>query len=83
MRERIEDLGRILELLNVCLNHELFDLISCRTKDFEEEFQNYSDQHKEDVLNSLAYGITYLEEKLTECLEIAKGEDYLNLHDDS
>jgi hypothetical protein len=80
MRQRVEDLGRLAVLINNLLDHHLFDenLLPSRSKDYWEWFSELSEDKKDEVLRSWAYGITDLKEKLYDMLAIAEGTDYLN-----
>ena len=78
MRERIEDLGRISVLIDKLLDHELFNLIVCRDKDFIDSFEALEEDKRDDLLHNLAYGISSVRDELYEILCIAKGTDPLN-----
>ena len=79
MRQRVEDLGRIAAILESLMDqHELFHLIQCREKDFVDHFEEMSEDKKEDLLHSLAYGISHLKNILYDVLIIAQGRDELN-----
>lgn len=76
--ERIEDLGRLRELLDQISEHELFSWKdrTVRDKDAEEWFLKLSDEEKGNKIHSLAYNISYVEEKISEAYLIARwGED--------
>lgn len=78
-KERIEDLGRLRELLNAITNHEIFELVEStgcrRPKDFTEQFETLTDERKEDLLHKLAYGLDSVHEKILECWIIARGDE--------
>jgi hypothetical protein len=74
-RERLEDLGRIRVLLEKLSEHEIFNLHHGRNKDFYDWFSVKSEEDKEDFLNKVIYAISYIEEKLSECILIARGHD--------
>lgn len=76
-RERLEDLGRIRVLLENMCEMDIFDLHYQfgRNKDFPEWFEEQSDERKDDILHKLIYGISDIEEKLCECILIARGHD--------
>lgn len=76
MRHRIEDLGRLLILLEAIANDSFFD-DPIRAKDFTEWFDARTPTEKEDVLHSLAYGKQRVHEQLAECILIARGQDDL------
>lgn len=72
-KERIEDLGRLAELLKVIDNLEVLELYNQRPKDFVEWFSTLHENRKYDILHELAYGIWNLHEKIAECEVIARG----------
>ena len=78
MRNRLEDLGRISVLIKQLMDCELFSLYSGRDKDFVDFFDEMSIEKQQDMLTGFVYGISNVEEKILEILEIANGEDYLN-----
>jgi hypothetical protein len=80
MRQRVEDLGRLAILIRNLLDHQLFDenLLPRRPKDYWEWFNELSDDRKDEILRSLAYGIENLKDKLYDMLGIAEGTDPLN-----
>ena len=80
MRQRVEDLGRLAVLLEHLLDHQLFqdEFLPRRPKDYAEWFGQLSEDKKDEVLSSWAYGIENLKEQIYEMLEIAKGTDSLN-----
>lgn len=82
MRQRVEDLGRLMVMIDQILIHSLFeDRPNVRNKDFEEWFYELKKEEQEATLHAMIYGISDIHEKLYECLEVAKGEDYLNERD--
>jgi hypothetical protein len=78
MRERIEDLGRLCVMTEKLLDHQLFHLITCREKDFLDVFEEMKEEQRDDLLHSMAYGISGVRDELYEMLSIAKGNDPLN-----
>jgi hypothetical protein len=74
-RQRIEDLGRISEIVKNLTEHELFEWKYCRDKDTAEWFLSLDDEKKFEIIHSLAYSITHLENKLYELYEIARYGD--------
>lgn len=78
MRERTEDLGRLMVLIDDLLDNGCFD-------DYQNEeafLCHYSDECEEifkDRLGKLFVDLESARELLYKCLEIAKGEDYLNI----
>jgi len=83
MRQRVEDLGRILERINVLLGHSVFDIMdTIRTKDYADSMMEKPDGQKWEAFNSVAYGLKSLEESLVEIYEIASGQDMLNSSDE-
>ena len=81
MRDRLEDIGRILILLENALNLDIFDEFPCRNKDFVEWVEELSEEKREEVLHPIPYKIQELQEKLYEMREIASGLDRLNNQD--
>ncbi len=78
MRERIEDIGRLCVMIDKLLEHELFNIITCRDKDFVDVFEEMQQEQRDDLLHSIAYGISSVRDELYEMLSIAKGTDPLN-----
>lgn len=80
MRQRVEDLGRLAVLLEHLLDHQLFneEFLPHRPKDYDEWFEQLSEDKKDEVLRSWVYGIENLKDQLYEMLAIAKGIDSLN-----
>lgn len=78
MRQRIEDLGRIMVMVKQLTDHELFDERPCRNKEFTEWFEEQTPEFKEEWLHQMVYRIANVEEKLYEIWEVATGQDYLN-----
>ena len=76
-KERIEDLGRIAELLRQSLNHELWDIKDTfsRDKDFADLFQSLPKEKQYDKLHELAYNMSSLREILNDVKMIADGEE--------
>ena len=76
-KERIEDLGRIAELLRQSLNHELWDIKDTfsRDKDFADLFQALPKEKQYDKLHELAYNMSSLREILNDVKMIADGEE--------
>lgn len=82
MRQRVEDLGRLLVLIQQILDREIFEP-SSRFKDHdyflgidnidEEEFEIYAQR-----VTTLIDHIKFIEEELYKCLSICKGFDLLN-----
>lgn len=72
-KERIEDLGRLAELLKVIGDLDVLELYNQCPKDFVDWFSTLHDDVKEDVLHDLAYGIRDVQEKVAECEVIARG----------
>jgi hypothetical protein len=78
MRERIEDLGRLCVMIDKLLEHDVFSLITCRDKDFVDVFCEMKEEQKDDLLHSIAYGISGVRDELYNMLAIAQGSDLLN-----
>lgn len=81
MRERIEDIGRLLVMTEALVDHELFTLITCRDKDFIDVFGEMKEDKKDDLLHSLAYSISSVRDQLYEMVSICRGTDLLNSSD--
>lgn len=77
-RQRIEDLGRILELVGRLMEEPIFELWQQRPKDFVDWFDEQEDSRRDDIVHEMAYGIRGVGEKLGAIYEIASGQDYLN-----
>lgn len=80
MRHRIEDLGRLSVLIQVLLEHDLFNkaLLPSRSKDYPIWFSEMSEDEKDETVRFFVYGIEEAREQLCCMLEIAEGEDALN-----
>lgn len=81
-RERVEDLGRLLVLLDNLAEHQVFDNIPMGAKRFQEWFFSRSEQEKGDIIHSIGYGLQSLKEGILGCWEIAVGDDDLNTRED-
>lgn len=78
MRERVEDLGRIAVMIDVLLDAELWEFYGGRNKDFEDYFEQQTDEKKSDLLHKMIYGLSYVKDKLYDISAIADGRDSLN-----
>lgn len=78
MRERLEDLGRIMVMVEKLLDLPLFESPNCRSKDFTEWFESLSEETRADFLHQLPYQIREVEDQLNEIVMIARGHDFLN-----
>lgn len=76
-RERLEDLGRIRVLLEYIGELNLFEIkpSSVRNKDFVDWFREQPEDNQDDILHNLIYRIDELNEKISECICIARGHD--------
>lgn len=74
-RKRIEDFGRIAEMLKQSKNEHMFDNYRGRLKDFPEWFFEKSREEQEELLYKMIYNITDLENVLCECYQIARWGD--------
>ena len=76
-KERIEDLGRIAELIRQVLNHDMWDIKDTfsRDKDFGELFQALPQDKQYDKLHELAYNMSSLRDLLYDVKEIADGDE--------
>jgi hypothetical protein len=73
-RERLEDLGVILEKVHQLTQHEVFDLYHGRKKDIHGWWASINEDLKEEFLHKIAYGLADVSEKIVEIWEIALGE---------
>lgn len=74
-RERIEDLGRLMVLLNQMTDSTLF-----ARRGAEEFVRYYKGATTDDDLYDLHHEIEVLKERIMDCWEIASGQDWLNEH---
>lgn len=74
-RERLEDLGRIRVMLENLSDNDIFEMYYGRTKDFPEWFREQTSDRQDDILHNVSYGIIEIENKLSECIIIARGHD--------
>lgn len=82
-RERIEDLGRLLAMLQQILEDAFFERDSnIRSKDFLDEFRSWSEEFQSDWISEEVYGKDRIKELLWECHSICCGQDRLNQSDD-
>jgi hypothetical protein len=83
MRNRLEDFGRILVMLNQVIESPLFSRKEhMRTKDFADYFFNWSADCQWEWVNRVAYEIEELKESLIQIANIAEGIDELNREPD-
>lgn len=76
-RERIEDLGRLAEMLRQIMKDTRFDLLGTPKYAFS-SFNALSDDEKFETIHDLAYFLDDLQSNVAECQSIAEGIDYLN-----
>jgi hypothetical protein len=81
MRNRIEDLGRIYEIIKDTLEQDIYYSYFLEEKDIRENFMKKPDHEQQQILETLISGIFYSKERLYEILSIAAGEDDLNYID--
>lgn len=81
MRERVEDLGRLCVMIEKLLKSDFFNLIPCRDKEFVDTFLEMEEEKREDLLHSIAYGISGVRDELYDMLCISKATDLLNMGD--
>ncbi len=75
-RERVEDLGRIAEIIDQINNQDnVFDTYQGRTKDFPQWFMNKTTDEQYDILYKIIYYIKGLESNLADCYQIARWGD--------
>lgn len=77
-RERVEDLGRILVMVDNLLELDVWDLLGPRPKHAVEQFLALSDSKKEDTIHKLAYELQGMHDRLSEVSCICSGWDDLN-----
>jgi hypothetical protein len=81
MRQRIEDLGRILAMLDKLYSDaNLFHIyLRCfRPKDYPEWWAKLTPEEQLGKVGEFVYGIEDMQERLAEIIEVAEGEDRLN-----
>lgn len=79
VRERVEDLGRILVVLEK--SHEFFDLLDrshLKLDNFIDYYSNEDSEKNEERLCELYTYIRNMENIVSECILIARGHDDLN-----
>jgi len=84
MRERVEDLGRILERLeDLYEEHPLFQRGNSprRPKDYEEWWGAMNEESKLEMVSTWVYAIQSLREEIGYLIEIASGQDIHNRED--
>ena len=84
-RERVEDLGRLLVLLESMCTHAIFEKFEMFSKHYcvEEYLNKLNDDQKSDFFESIRFWVNDLEGKIAECVLIARAHDDLNCsHDD-
>lgn len=78
-RERLEDLGRLSEIIEDILEDEVFTEDVIVAPDFETWFCHALPDQKVEFALKAGNALPHLEEKLRKALLIARGEDPLNL----
>ncbi len=75
-RERVEDLGRIAQLLHSISDNEVFEWTEGRrNKDAAEWFQSLPSVRQFDKIHSLAYSLSDMQDKISEAYQIARWGD--------
>lgn len=75
-KQRIEDLGRIAELLKTASDHDLFDWNNCkRPKDTVEWFFSLDQMRMEATIHALAYQCEDLMQIIVDAYQIARWGD--------
>ena len=84
MRHRLEDLGRLHEKLESISTHAIFEKFEMFSKHYcvEEYLKKLTDEKKSDFYDDLRHWVNDLEQKVTECLLIARAHDDLNSRED-
>jgi len=83
MRERVEDLGRLMVMIRHLLDQEIFNDLPIRKKDYYDWFIDKSEDQKQEIIEKWVYGISYVSEELYEMLSITQGHDHLNEKEES
>lgn len=78
MRSRLEDLGRIMILVENLIDLEVWDAFNDKPKRSPEWFKSLSEEQRDDAIRKIAYGMESVKEHLYKVLEICQGQDYLN-----
>lgn len=83
MRHRIEDLGRLLVLLEKIYEFSVKSRVKpfCegwRNKDFADKFLELDKEKQYDYIHEMVYAMSELEDMLQEAISIARGHDALN-----
>lgn len=77
-RNRLEDLGRVMVMLENLLDHPLFEnQYWHRPKDANEWFGKQSEEKKDDVIHEIAYALEGFDFKIHDILSICRGTDDL------
>lgn len=74
MKERVEDLGRIYERIDMLLKHDLFESRTYRPKDYLDWLERNPEEGQE-YIRKIPYFIEEIQEELLILLRIAEGED--------
>ena len=85
MRERLEDLGRILECLeDIYEENPLFQTENNprRAKDYDEWWSSMNPEQQMEMVSTWVYGIQSLKDELYYIIEIASGQDLYNRRGD-
>lgn len=81
MKQRVEDLGVLAEKLNNLSDMDICQLYNQRPKDFVEWFHEQPTEEgkgvktQDDILHEIAYSIRDINDKLCECVVIARGDE--------
>ncbi len=82
MRDRREDLGRLMVMLDKLSEHEVFEYVDSGAKRFPERFRARTPEEQDDILHAIGYGLQHLKEELIECWSISAGTDRFNEKED-
>lgn len=83
-RNRLEDLGRLLVLLENISQSKLFQEFERFSKHYEvnEWLKELTPEKQSDFFHDLRFWVRDLEEQISECVSIARAHDDLNYNDD-
>lgn len=77
-RNRLEDIGRIMVLIDNLIENPVFEMYEGRAKDFIDYFESMEHEKRIDFADDMYRGLRNVHEKLYDIYTICKGEDQLN-----